>query len=84
MTIKINFTSEQINKLSNYLHFLNQVEKENYDIIDSINNGLPAHRWKTILRFLDKSHILVHPNKDGSSTTLDLTDVKKKIEDSIH
>ncbi len=84
MTIKINFTTEEIHKLSNYLEFLNKVEKENYNVMDSINKGLPENKWEAVLRFLDKSHLIVHPNKDGTSTTLDLTDVKKKIEDSIH
>jgi hypothetical protein len=81
--IKINFSKEEINSLGNYMHFLNTVEKRNYNLKDLFNDGLPKDDWQIILQYLNKSHTLVHPNMDGSSTTHDLTSVKNKISKSV-
>ena len=77
--IKIDFSSEESHKLTIYLHFLNEVENEEYDLVSTCNKGLPEEQWIKLLEHLKKSHILVHPNKDGLSNTLDLSDVKEKI-----
>jgi hypothetical protein len=81
--IRLSFTQEETHNLINYLAFINGVEKETYNLEDSINIGLSKEEWKKILQYLDKRHILVHPERDGYSTTLDLTSVKEKIKITV-
>jgi len=82
--IHITFTEQEIHNFINFVHFINAVEKESFDGIEAVNNGLTKPEWETLVRHLKKSDTLVHPNKDGSSTTLDLTIVRDKINEAIN